>query len=278
MTAATTEETEPGTEVEPAQGEVVDAAANAEALRVEEEIIERGKGAFIEVGVALGHIRENKLYQPEYSNFDDYVSQRWGFEKSYAHGQIAAAEVAEIAQEAGLPAPSNEGTARELVKVMNREGRLDPKTRELRAPKKALEAVKRVWEQATKDKGEFERATAKEVADIVNPPVSSSGDSPLQMLGAAADALTLCEKKLKRLDNKIKSKPSKRMMDNAKKYAIRANDIADRFADYGEGHMPEVEKKEKKTAAKKGGKKGDAKQRPPVQQRKAVQGKAKAEA
>jgi len=264
------------TEVEPAKGEVIDAKANAEALQAEEEVIERGRGAFIEVGQALAHIRDGRLYEPDYTNFDEYVSKRWGFEKTFAHGQIAAAEVAEIAESHGLPVPPNEGTARELVKVMNKEGRFDPKTRELRDPKKAAAAVTKVWEQVTKDKGDFERATAKEVQEIVNPRGNGGAPNTNELLGHAADALTQCAKRLDTLDRKIKTKPGKKMQESAKKYAIRANELADRFADYGEGHMPEVRKPERKTAAKKGTskKKGATKKRAPVQQRKAVQAKA----
>ena len=59
-----------------------------------EEIIERGRQTFIEVGEALLHIREARLYREQYSSFEAYLQERWNMGKAYAHRMIAASELA----------------------------------------------------------------------------------------------------------------------------------------------------------------------------------------
>lgn len=50
-------------------------------------------GAFVACGTALAEIRDSKLYLSQYSTFDDYCRQRWGWERTYAHRLIEAAMV-----------------------------------------------------------------------------------------------------------------------------------------------------------------------------------------
>lgn len=87
------------------------------ALAEAEERIERGLATFVEVGEALLTIRDMRLYRAEYRTFEDYCRERWGFSYQRAHQMISAADVVSTIVETGLPAPSNEGQARELARV-----------------------------------------------------------------------------------------------------------------------------------------------------------------
>jgi len=58
-----------------------------------EAIIERGIREFFEVGEALLRIRNGRLYRAEYSTFDDYCLERWGFTSRNALRYMNAAQV-----------------------------------------------------------------------------------------------------------------------------------------------------------------------------------------
>lgn len=89
-----------------------------------EAVIERGVRTFVEVGAALGEIRDRKLYRDDYATFDAYCHQRWGFGKTYASRQITASRVVK-----GLPTgnvlPANEAQARELARIADPEERAE---------------------------------------------------------------------------------------------------------------------------------------------------------
>lgn len=55
-----------------------------------EELIERGKKTFLEVGMALLSIREEKLYRP--LTFEKYCKERWGFNSQRARQLMSAVE------------------------------------------------------------------------------------------------------------------------------------------------------------------------------------------
>ena len=82
-----------------------------------EQRIERGMKTFIEVGQALAAVRENRLYRADYDTFESYCQGRWGFTRQRAQQITAAADLVTTIVDAGLPAPTNEGQARELGKV-----------------------------------------------------------------------------------------------------------------------------------------------------------------
>lgn len=86
-------------------------------LAKHEAVIERGLHTFIEVGNALHAIREDRLYRTSHDTFEEYCQVRWGFNRHRASQLITAAEVVTNVTTAGLPAPSNEGQARELARV-----------------------------------------------------------------------------------------------------------------------------------------------------------------
>ncbi|MBI5384255.1 MAG: hypothetical protein HZA90_06165 [Verrucomicrobia bacterium] len=80
-----------------------------------EQLIERGKNTFVEVGLALCRIRDERLYRAAHGSFQEYCEKRWSFGRSYASRLIEAANVA-----AQLPignTVANEAQARELAKI-----------------------------------------------------------------------------------------------------------------------------------------------------------------
>lgn len=72
-------------------GEIV-----ARSLEENEAIIERGLTTFVEVGMALAEIRDNRLYKGTHSSFEDYCRDRWGFNRQRASQIITASEVSRI--------------------------------------------------------------------------------------------------------------------------------------------------------------------------------------
>ncbi|WP_433225490.1 hypothetical protein [Actinomadura formosensis] len=82
-----------------------------------EGVIERGLATFVDVGTALLEIRDGRLYRREFGTFEDYCRERWGFSRQRAHQLTSAAETVTTIVDTGLPAPANEGQARELGKI-----------------------------------------------------------------------------------------------------------------------------------------------------------------
>lgn len=60
-----------------------------------EQIIEKGQKTFIEVGMALREIRDNRLYKKNYSSFEEYCQTRWGWSRSNAYNYMQASEYIE---------------------------------------------------------------------------------------------------------------------------------------------------------------------------------------
>lgn len=58
-----------------------------------EEVIERGRGTFIEVGNALLKIRDGKLYRVTHRTFELYCQERWEMSRKHAHRMIESAGV-----------------------------------------------------------------------------------------------------------------------------------------------------------------------------------------
>jgi hypothetical protein len=74
--------------------------------------------SLLEAGVALAEIRDLRLYRRAYATFEDYCIERWGFTRSYAYRQIAAADVTAKLSPIGY-APPNEGVAREFARIQH---------------------------------------------------------------------------------------------------------------------------------------------------------------
>jgi hypothetical protein len=80
-----------------------------------EKTIEAGKQTFVDVGLALTQIRNDRLYRATHGSFQCYCEERWNFSRVQAHRLIDAANVV-----SALPIGNSVGTesqARELAKV-----------------------------------------------------------------------------------------------------------------------------------------------------------------
>lgn len=60
-----------------------------------EQVIERGKRSWIDMGRALREIRDARLYRATHGTFEDYCEQRWGIEWRRAYQLIDGAAAAE---------------------------------------------------------------------------------------------------------------------------------------------------------------------------------------
>lgn len=85
-----------------------------------ETVVERGLKAFVEVGNALMEIRESRLYRAQYSTFDEYCQERWGFTaeraRLYMRGSEVMAHLSETPTMVGV-LPANERQIRPLTKL-----------------------------------------------------------------------------------------------------------------------------------------------------------------
>lgn len=88
-----------------------------------EEVIERGFRTWYEVGEALLHIRDNRLYRAEHRTFEDYCRERWSMSKTNANRLIAGSEVISNLTPMGVIL-DNERQARELTPFAPDEQRL----------------------------------------------------------------------------------------------------------------------------------------------------------
>lgn len=86
-------------------------------LRRLEKTIEDGLRTFVEVGKALLRIRDEQLYRPDYSTFEDYCRQKWDIDRSYAYRLMNSAQVIQNLEMSpiGNIVPANEAQARPLA-------------------------------------------------------------------------------------------------------------------------------------------------------------------
>lgn len=105
----------PSTELSPVE------SAKLENL---ESRIEEHRAVYISIGMALGEIRDQRLYRATHSSFEAYCAERWKLSKPYAIQKIEAAETAAavaIATTPGTPQPANESQCRPLTKLPKEE-------------------------------------------------------------------------------------------------------------------------------------------------------------
>lgn len=60
-------------------------------LRRCEDVIESGLKTFVEVGRALKHVRDKKLYRDTHGTFAAYIKERWGMSRDWADKTIRSA-------------------------------------------------------------------------------------------------------------------------------------------------------------------------------------------
>jgi len=77
----------------------------------------KGPKAFYRVGVALKWIKEWKLYQQDYSTFEEFCDGCLGISRTHANRLVAASNVVENIALMGLISPVNEAQARPLTKL-----------------------------------------------------------------------------------------------------------------------------------------------------------------
>lgn len=70
---------------------------------------------FADVGVMLREIRDDRLYRKHFSNFGDYLRDRWGMARQQGYRMIEAAGVMENLSPVGDILPASERVTRELV-------------------------------------------------------------------------------------------------------------------------------------------------------------------
>jgi hypothetical protein len=99
-----------------------------------EQIVDRGLKTFVDVGQALGEIRDRRLYRATHQTFEAYLRDRWSISRSRGYQLIDASAVSTIVDTAGLSAPVNEAQARELVPLLKQDEQVAVEVwRELRA-------------------------------------------------------------------------------------------------------------------------------------------------
>jgi hypothetical protein len=81
-----------------------------------EEVIQRGKETFVEVGTALSEIRNSRIYRQQFGTFEEYCKERWHFSKTQCNRLIDAAEVVANLTPMGVT-PESERQARPLAKL-----------------------------------------------------------------------------------------------------------------------------------------------------------------
>ena len=89
-------------------------------LATEEKTIENGLKTFVEVGMALTRIRDQKLWMAggKYPSFEIYCKQRWGWNRSYAHEIAKSGQVLGLIEKSGIPdKPDNPAQVRPLAKL-----------------------------------------------------------------------------------------------------------------------------------------------------------------
>lgn len=130
-----------------------------EACKLEnlEEVIEGGLKSFVEVGRALGEIRDGRLYRQSHERFEDYCRERWGMDRTYAHRVMDAADISDRLLPIGNT-PTNESQVRPLTKLPEEE---------------QAEA----WQEAV-ELAPDGAVTAKHVTQVVNRRLAAAAEEP----------------------------------------------------------------------------------------------------
>jgi hypothetical protein len=157
----------------------------AERLEALEAVISRGLKTFVEVGSALGEIREGRLYREQvHASFDAYCRERWGISKTYASRQITASRVAKELP-IGTVLPANEAQARELARIADPEERAEVWGEEVREAEREGRAP---TAEGAKAKAAAREATPSEEPPLPMPtePKQSPHDGQASMLMSRA--------------------------------------------------------------------------------------------
>jgi hypothetical protein len=89
-----------------------------------EEVIGTGWAGFVQVGLALGQIRERRLYREIYGTFDAYCRVRWQYGRHYVNRLISAAQVFNVlVTSCHQTRPEHEAQVRPLVGLTPEQAR-----------------------------------------------------------------------------------------------------------------------------------------------------------
>lgn len=137
-----------------------------------EEIIEEGLRTFTAVGSALLQIRDGKLYQPQYSSFEEYCREKWDLEHSRVYQLMNSAQVIENLKTSttGGSLPTSERQARPLASL---------------SPGQQAEA----WEEAKAKAPKGEKPTGRLVQKIVDRFRAKAGKEKVRESGWTVDEL-----------------------------------------------------------------------------------------
>lgn len=87
-----------------------------ERLQELESVIDAGARAFVQMGQALGEVRDARLYREGHDTFEAYCRAKWGLSRARAYELMAAAGVADaLSAIADTPLPRSEAVSRELA-------------------------------------------------------------------------------------------------------------------------------------------------------------------
>ena len=86
------------------------------SLQELEAVIGRGIKSFIDTGLALAEIRDQRLYRVDFATFEDYCQKKWNWTRQRSNQLIDAARVA-VNLTTIVVKPLNEAQARELVRL-----------------------------------------------------------------------------------------------------------------------------------------------------------------
>ena len=111
-------------EVEAADGDGANVAARlAEA---EQKITNAVRAAFYDVGAELRRIRVNRLYRANYSSFNAYCDERWGWTETHVSRLIQAADLCDdLSKDSGVPLPTRERHVRPLASLPDAKQRTE---------------------------------------------------------------------------------------------------------------------------------------------------------
>lgn len=134
-------------------------------LRKCENIIRIGLSTFVEVGLALKEIQDQRLYRRTDKTFEDYLQRSMGLSRPYAYNLIESAklmrELRTSAEVDKASLPKNEAQARELIRI---------------EPARRVEVWKKVVDLAG-DKP----FTAKLIREVARSERSPEGEKPAAM-------------------------------------------------------------------------------------------------
>ena len=147
---------------------------NAQDLERLERTVRQGLEIFYRVGEALAEIRDRKLYKDlGYSNFRDYLMERWNMKKSQAYRLIDSAEVVKnlSPEKTSLQKSVPHGGQNEPIAYQSEEEQSEkliiPQSERVarEVGKAPSEKQPEVWQETVKRYGD--NATAKQVKEVV---------------------------------------------------------------------------------------------------------------